>query len=312
MERASMRWVKGGWDRCWRSGLLAGLFLLGGLGAAAAREQTLPAGVAGETGLLWRIEQPGGGKASYLFGTIHSEDPRVTTLPATVQESLAHAQQFVMEVEPDPTSMLAASQSMLLPEGQSLRSLLGQDLFRQVMRAMLAYGQPEEAVDRMKPWAAMVTLSMPKPRTGLVLDVLLYMTALQSGKQVAGLETAQEQLDIFDKLPQDEQITLLTEALQQLTQLDSMMAKMHEAYLARNLAELSRLSELYGNTGDTALTRKMNTALIDQRNLRMAQRMQPMLRQGNAFIAVGALHLPGPQGLLSLLRQRGYRVTAVY
>jgi uncharacterized protein len=87
---------------------------------------------------------------------------------------------------------------------------------------------------------------------------------------------------------------------------------MHTAYVARDLAALSGLNDKYSMQGDAGLTHKINSALIDQRNQRMVQRMDSYLREGGAFVAVGALHMPGEQGLLSLLRKRGYRVISIY
>jgi uncharacterized protein YbaP (TraB family) len=64
-------------------------------------------------------------------------------------------------------------------------------------------------------------------------------------------------------------------------------------------------------TGDQRLAREFQRRLILDRNHRMAERMEPWLKQGGAFVAVGALHLPGEQGLISLLRQQGYSVRGV-
>ncbi|UCE88321.1 MAG: TraB/GumN family protein [Pseudomonadota bacterium] len=63
---------------------------------------------------------------------------------------------------------------------------------------------------------------------------------------------------------------------------------------------------------DPEIAELFTRRFIVERNRLMLERMQPRLREGNAFIAVGALHLPGEQGLLRLLERRGYRVKAIY
>lgn len=290
----------------WRSLLL----LLAALPALQARD----AGAApvAEQGLLWQISSPASGKTSYLFGTIHSEDPRVTTLAPPVQSAFDRSSRYVMEIIPDQASMAVASQAMLLDQGSSLRALVGGALFNRTARILRELGVPGEAADRFKPWAAMVIMSMPKMETGQVLDLMLYSAALQAGKAQAGLESALEQLTIFDSLPLAEQKVLLEETVALYPQMQTMLEQMHVAYLSRDLTKLAALSDQYGNMGDARLASKINNALVDQRNQRMAERMEIYLREGGAFVAVGALHLPGEQGLLQLLRKRGYVVTAIY
>jgi uncharacterized protein YbaP (TraB family) len=65
------------------------------------------------------------------------------------------------------------------------------------------------------------------------------------------------------------------------------------------------------NMGAAEVVQEFTARLVVERNYRMAERIQPQLREGNALIAVGALHLPGEEGLLALLAEEGYRVSAV-
>jgi uncharacterized protein YbaP (TraB family) len=121
-----------------------------------------------------------------------------------------------------------------------------------------------------------------------------------------------EQLEIFDRMPMNEQVVMLEDTIKYLPELDTMFAAMHAAYLARDLAGIARLSEEQQLQGNRELGEKLMAQLLDARNRRMVQRMEAYLKQGSAFIAVGALHLPGRQGVLSLLAKKGYRVSAVY
>jgi uncharacterized protein YbaP (TraB family) len=264
-----------------------------------------------QQGLLWEIGRAGQ-PASYLFGTIHSEDPAVLALPAPVQRAFDQADSVVLEVRLDLDAMLFSSQVMLLGEGRRLSEITGKALFEQTSRAIQTRGIPEIVLDRMKPWAAAVTLSMPVAATGEVLDMLLYKQALQAGKQVFGLESIREQLAVFDGMPEQEQLILLRDAVESFPEIDAMHRELLDAWRQRDLAMLMAINTAAMQTGDQKLAAEFQDRLIVRRNQLMAERMQPYLQEGNVFVAVGALHLPGEAGLLNLLEQRGYTVRALY
>jgi len=262
-------------------------------------------------GLLWEISQPGV-PASYLFGTIHSEDPEVLRLAVPVQKAFDASQAVVLEVLLDMEAMMSSSAAMLMMDGRSLKDIVGDALFSKAAAAMQVRGMPEMMTDHMQPWAVAVTLSMPAPTTGQVLDMVLYQGALQDGKQVHGLETIQEQLDVFNSMSLDEQVLLLKDAVEHFQEMDVLHEELLTAWKQRDLARLVAINENALATGDQQFTEGFQRRLIVQRNYLMMERMQSYLRQGKAFVAVGALHLPGEKGLLNLLEQRGYTVSVVY
>ena len=264
-----------------------------------------------EQGILWRIDgaatQP-----SYLLGTIHSDDARITTLPVTIANIFQQADSFSGEIDMDLPNLMQASQATLLPEGESLQQLLDSTLYQQTVQLLAAYGMPELVVQRMKPWAAAATLSLPRPQTGLFLDMLLYTQAAAQGKRVYGLETVSEQVGAMETMPRDLQIIMLRDAVAQHDQLDQIIEALINAYLQRDLNALESISDKAMQQGDRRVAQLFTSQVVVNRNRRMLERMQPRLREGNAFIAVGALHLPGKDGLLTLLRNKGYRVSPVY
>ncbi len=269
------------------------------------------ADTARDRGLLWEITRAGI-PASYLFGTIHSEDPEVVRLAAPVQEAFDTSQAVVLEVLLDMNAMMASSAAMLLMDGRSLKDIVGEPLFSKAAAAMLVRGMPEMMTEHMQPWAVAVTLSMPMPETGRVLDVVLYENALQAEKRVHGLETIQEQLDVFATMSLDEQVLLLEDAVENYQAMDSIYAQLLSAWKQRDLARLVAINEDALATGDQRFADDFQQRLIVQRNYLMLERMQPHLKGGKAFVAVGALHLPGEKGLLNLLEQQGYTVRVVY
>jgi len=264
-----------------------------------------------QRGLLWEIGRQGQ-PASYLFGTIHSEDPAVLALPAPVRQAFEASQRLVLEVLLDLDAMLYSSQAMLLGEGRLLSEITGKALFEQASKAIQTRGIPEVVLDHMKPWAAAVTLSMPAPETGEVLDMALYQQALQAGKPVFGLESIHEQLAVFDDMPEREQLILLRDAVENFPEIDAMHRELLEAWKQRDLGTLMAINSAAMQAGDSQLAAEFQERLITRRNRLMAERLQTYLQEGNAFVAVGALHLPGETGLLNLLGQRGYTIRLIY
>jgi len=271
-----------------------------------------------DKGLLWRITasaSPTSAEAhSYLFGTIHSEDPRAMQLPSVVQHAFDGSTVFCAELPLDQSTLDQIGKAMVYTDGRNLRSILGADLFKRVVPLMAEHNVPQSALSHLKPWAISMTLSMPKPQTGVFLDASLYKMAQQQGKIVCGLETAQEQIAIFDQIPLADQVTLVRETVNQYPALPKLFAALLERYLARDLAGLVALTEANTPTmsEETRIYKAFMDRLVSERNTRMVDRLVPRLRKGGAFVAIGALHLPGDQGTLRLLQERGYQVSVVY
>jgi uncharacterized protein YbaP (TraB family) len=282
---------------------LAGLTLLFCLAAVAAAPG--PA-----HGLLWEISRPGAAP-SYLFGTIHSEDAAVIALAPAVESAFTGSRRVILEVMLDTDAMVAGSTALLMTDGRRLSEMVGKVLFEQTAAALRSRGIPDAVAEHMKPWAAATALSMPVRGTGMVLDMVLFQRAQEAGKPLHGLETIAEQLEVFEGMPLDDQVALLRDAVEQFAGLDAMQVELLAAYKRQDLAAMLAINEAAMQTGDRGLAEKFQRRLVVDRNHRMAERMEPYLMQGGAFVAVGALHLPGEQGLIRMLEQRGYTLRAV-
>lgn len=271
---------------------------------------TLPA-MAADNGLLWKVEGKGA-RPSYLLGTIHSEDPQVLRVADAVKPQLDSAGSFTAEVDLNIANALSAAMSMMIQDGKDLPALIGQERYEKCLKFLADYGVPDMMARQLKPWAVMVQLSAPKPNTGQFLDRVLYERAVQLQKPVYGLETMDEQLKVFDKLTLGQQIALLDETLENFPKLNQQLQTLIQYYAKRDLHGLQNYSETLSKSTHKELVSTINQTLLLDRNKRMAERMQVRLKEGNAFIAIGALHLPGDAGVLQLLKQQGYRVTVVY
>lgn len=262
-------------------------------------------------GVLWEVSGKGP-QPNYLLGTIHSDDPRVTTIPVPIQTAMFKAQSFTAELDLNLAAMLEAQMQMMLPPDQELKNIIGARRYDKAVNLMNNYGMPEMIVARMKPWAIAAQLMMPKPTTGVFLDLKLFQEAQARGVRTYGLETAAEQMGAFEGMTQQQQIEFLDQSLQEHKNMPAMIQKLITLYLARDLAGLQRYSEEQMQKGDQHLAKVLEKNLIDDRNKRMVERMQVRFQEGNAFVAIGALHLPGEQGVLRLLQHRGYQLKALY
>lgn len=263
-------------------------------------------------GLLWKIEKPSQ-SPSYLFATMHVNHPRVVNLPQPVEQAFSGSRQFVMEMLLTFQAVGLVSRASFFSDGRTLDSVMQTEDYKRLLMVLQKRQQiGESTIRHMKPWAVFSLLMMPvEEGTGAALDMQLYRRAIQAQKPVAGLETAQEQVDVFDQMSIADQLWLLNQAVDEIKQTDALFPEMLEAYVKGDLAALVLMQQQM-MSAESDIDDRLMHRLLTQRNLRMAQRMQPYLQQGDAFIAIGALHLPGQDGVLHLLEQQGYFVTSVY
>lgn len=261
-------------------------------------------------GLLWKIEGHGI-EPAYLFGTIHLEDPRVTRLPPVVQDVFNSATSFITEVEMHPAARASYSERMRLAQGVSLQQYLEAPLYQQLVHILdTEYALTESVLANLKPWAVFILLSRPPPVTGRVLDDLLDAQAVQQGKSVHGLETVGELVAALDGMSVDDQIEILVDTVRNRDQLAGQLEMLTTLYLQQDVAGMLALNARQHQ--DEALFERFMERTLYQRNRRMALRIRDWLGDGNAFIAVGALHLPGERGILRNLEADGYRISRVF
>ena len=149
-------------------------------------------------------------------------------------------------------------------------------------------------------------------------DESIALLAKSKGIGVAGLETLDEQFDVLSGAPVDLQVRYLVESAKldgariadNFETLLALYDRRQVTALCSELIPLMKALDPPSEASDAMLAR-MESDLIVKRNHRMAERAEAFLTKGNAFIAVGALHLPGAEGLVELLRQAGYKVTPV-
>lgn len=306
------------------AGALAVALAGSGLGLAT---QARPAVQATQRPFLWRVDGP---VPSYLYGTIHVPDRRVLELPAVVRRVFDVSDAVYTELPLDTATQLSIAPRLLLPDGQDLRTVAGEELFGRLIRLITnAFGPNVPAgtgqllastMARLKPIMAMTQLMLldylPETLAGQqALDTVLYDMAIGAGKQVGGLETVDEQVAVLDALTIAEQVDALRSTIDRIEK-----PKPGEANSVRQLVDLYLAGDLEVlateiNRQDPefeALQKKFKTSLLDDRNEKMADRIAARIAEKPArtyLFAVGAAHYPGESGVLSLLGRKGLKVT---
>ena len=284
----------------------------GGVLAACLLLLAMPAGAQDEadSALFWRISKNAEG-VGYLLGTIHSEDPRVLEFPETLIAELKSCQVFAMEMVPDLPTLTRLTNYMQYPESGTLRETIGEERYARAMAALSAYQVPDEWKQKMKVWAVLMTLSVPAPETGFFMDLSLSLRAAGAGLRVTGLETLEQQLSFLESMPMEYQLVLLDQALEEYPNVGEVHDRMVDAYLEGQLPALARLSDEQFAALDPVIGDYFIEKGITDRNQRMVTSLLPLLEESAVFVAVGALHLPGQNGILALLRAQGYSLEAL-
>ena len=265
-------------------------------------------------GLLWKIEKPDS-PASYLYGTMHVGDPRVVNLAPEVENAFVNADRFAMEMLLNFRALGIITSRSFFSDGRNLKSVMDEQAYQQLIDLLNnTLHLSEDVIINMRPWAALMMLYMPtqgQMDENAALDMVLYRRAAMRKIPLLGLETAEEQLAVFESLTLEEQVWMLNKAVEDYHRYRDQFLVMMDAYLDRDLDALFKMQQKY-MYAETDIDDRLMHELVDKRNVRMVERMQSFLQQGNAFIAIGALHLPGEQGVLHLLEQQGYSVTPLY
>jgi hypothetical protein len=274
-------------------------------------------GVAESVPFLWEIQ---GEKPSWLFGTIHLPDPELLSFHPAVQSAFDRAEIFNAEIPMDTRAVVKTIEAMWLPDDQSLAKLLDPPLIERIVAELkrINPGLELKPLDRCKPWALAVHLVMLEPQMSYpgvsILDDCLYRKAEESGKQLGGIETIEEQLSIFDALTMEEQIRILIDTLDQIEK-----GRAEDRPLSKRLMDAYRSGDI-----DTLWTFLQETApsdpndrektmklLLHDRNKRMAECIARKLRETpgkSHFFAVGAGHLCGDTAIQKLLAADGFVV----
>ena len=265
--------------------------------------------------LLWKVSENGLKQPSYLFGTYHIlKDSYLEKAPA-IRTAFSTAQGIVVETTVDSSAMLSMAIRALMP-GKSLKSLVSDadyqivaDEFKRVT------GYDIALFSQMKPIMAATMLSLSyaekeadtlRSFTGQPLDLYFAEEAKKQGKVLTPLETMEQQMTfLFDHDPVEKQAADLVRMVKEKKAMQGDTKRLTDLYLAGDLDGMWKLSQDYEEKyGDLSY-------LVKERNQAWLTKLPALMALRPTFVAVGALHLPGPDGLITLLRKAGYQVRPV-
>lgn len=265
--------------------------------------------------LLWKISG-NGINTSYLYGTMHSGDKRVYYLGDSVYSSISSCQGFAMEIDPVDylDTMTNALETDELDVGY--RNAIANDIGK---RDPDFYKRARYALDSMlyvlrqrfenmsdRDYARLEKLYNRRRKNNMrtKLDLFLFDIAKRQGKVVGGVEDIGEHMSISDELGNsiDPEVFVKSQTKKKYPDVEEWMIKTY------NEADLDKLEEFSKNTQ----TPRQLTIVLFKRNEIMTKSIDSLGRIRSTFSAVGAAHLPGDSGVISLLRKKGYTVTPVF
>ena len=266
------------------------------------------AAVKSDNSLLWKIEGKNLKTPSYVLGTIHILPQKDFFLSEAMKQALANTQQVVLELDMDDPAMgMTMLQNASMSDGSTLDKLLSAEDYQKL--DVLIKKSTGVGVEVFNKWQPMLVASfaMQQMMDNQIAsyEMTLVRMAQEAQKEVKGLESIQEQTEAMATIPYPQQAKYLSEILNDFDKQKALFGKMVELYKSQNLnALLDYMVEQSGGID-------FSTVLLNQRNQKWIPKIALLAAEKSTFFAVGAGHLPGKDGVLTLLRKAGYRVTAV-
>lgn len=256
--------------------------------------------------LLFRLTHPAAPGPSYLFGTMHVRDARAFGQLERVHAALDECAAFAAEFDLHEADAAADPEALYLPDGQTLHDYLNPNQYQRLQRILArAFGLPLDHYVRLRPMliANLIGERILAHQHGDSLDAHLHERAITAKKMIYGLESYAEQQALLERLSIESQLKSLIAIGRNPARFRKQTQTLADRYAA------GELRGLYQNTRRG--TGALRTALIFERNRRMADRFHEVALKQTLFAAVGAAHLPGGKGVLRLLKHAGWRVRAV-
>ena len=292
--------------------------------AGLARVRQEAAAIPNGKGILWRIEKDGV-PASYLMGTMHLTDPRVLGMPKGAAAAFADARTVIIESDEildekkAAVALLAKPELTMFTDDTTITKLLDSRENEKLERGLKSRGISLALVQKMRPWIIASFVSLPacemarKAEGRSFLDKQLALDAVAQGKQLKGLETMMEQLQAMAELPIKLHLKALVETLELGSRMEDIMTTMVDLYVSGDIGTIVPMlnAATTRNGSPESDYAAFEQRIVIDRNHVMADRAAPFLDKGSVFMAVGALHLPGKEGVIELLRGRGFRLTAI-
>lgn len=261
--------------------------------------------------LLWEVSGNGLLKPSYVFGTMHVLCAEDAKLSANLLSAIASANRIYLEIDmDDQAQMLGSLKYFRMNDGVKLQDLLTPAEYKRIDSALKKSKMPLplSMLNRFKPLLISSMLGEQfmdcEKKNGM--EMIIMEQAKKMSKEIDGLETIAYQAGLFDSIPYDKQARDLMLYLDSAESYKMVTQEMVEVYKAQDLTRMDELTR----KSDPGMEAFMDLLLF-RRNHNWVKQMPEIMKEGPMVFAVGAGHLPGKQGVLQLLRDKGYTVNPI-
>jgi len=259
--------------------------------------------------LLWEISGNGLQQPSYLFGTIHMICKEDFLISEIVKQKFNSSKQVYLELDmDDPQLQVTMMQQMQLPDKETLKNKLGESDFKK-LDSFLQKEMNMNLVmfDKFKPMMVMSILAQRLlPCAGMEsYDMNFAKMATEQKKELLGLEKVEDQLGVFDAIPDSLEIRSIMNMVNDFESHKKEFSRMSSIYKTQ---DLDALYQLMAESPEMMGSQEL---LLDRRNRNWIPVMESVMKNSTTFFAVGAGHLAGSQGVLELLRKQGYKVKGI-
>lgn len=259
-----------------------------------------------DNSVLWEISGKGLKQPSFIYGTIHIQDKRVFAYSKVVNDIFDTCSAYAMEINMDEVDLTKTAKMAMLDK--PLYEIINPKKFLLLDSLMKKRtGSGVGMYNNMKPFfmAAVMLKAYEHQDMPFPLDLDFFKKAKKKKKKLIGIEKFEEQMAAVDKMTIEEQADMIIEGLKDWDKTKDLYTDMVKIYVKQDLPKLMELMK------DTTLPKAFETSLLTDRNKIMAERIDSIVQQQSTFNAIGAAHLGGKDGVVELLRQRGYTVKPV-
>lgn len=262
-----------------------------------------------ENSLLWKVSGNDLKEASYIYGTLHATCD--ATLSDPIKMALDETSLLVLELDmDDPAMQTKMMGNSAMKDNKTMKDLLSEDDYAILDKFILAQiGAPLSALDTFKPFF-LSAMFIPKylDCTMQSFEGELMKVAKAQEEEIMGLETVEEQMKVFDDIPYEAQLKdLMTSVKDELVKDKEKYKKMLAFYAAQDLGGIAKMTF----EDDSVAFSEHLDLILTNRNKNWISKMENFAKEQPTFFGVGAAHLIGDEGVVKLLRARGYTVTAV-
>jgi uncharacterized protein YbaP (TraB family) len=261
---------------------------------------------------MWALNAPGA-PPTYLLGSLHLLSAEYYPLPEPIERAFKESNVLIEEVDIDEMTNPAAALPLLgksmFMDGRTLEQVISPALYKQVVERGAKAGIPVQALQRMKPWMAAATLTMPSLQaagfnTQMGVDKYFFDKAKAAGMERRALETVAYQFDRLDQMPAPVQEAMLRSVI---ADIDTQLSSVKTIATAWSLGDTATLEKLL--LGSMRETPELYDRLLTERNRNWVAPVESCVAEKKScFVVVGAAHLVGRDSLVALLQAKGHKV----